>query len=64
MLRGPGFRRLFTGVHIRSDVTVWPTTYIEAALHVSVFEKSDILIEYDGQQHRTSLDQWDTDIAR
>lgn len=51
-------------MHIRSDVTVWPTTYIEAALHVSVFEKSDILIEYDGQQHRTSLDQWDTDIAR
>ena len=31
-LRGPGFRRLFTGVHIRSDVRVWPTTYIEAAL--------------------------------
>jgi hypothetical protein len=32
MLRGPGFRRLYTGVHLRSDVRVWPTTYIEAAL--------------------------------
>lgn len=32
MLRGPGFRRLYTGVHLDSDVRVWPTTYIEAAL--------------------------------
>ncbi len=32
MLRGPGFRRLYTGVHLRSDVQLWPTTYVEAAL--------------------------------
>jgi very-short-patch-repair endonuclease len=32
MLRGPGYRRLFRGVHIRSDVTLWPTVYAEAAL--------------------------------
>jgi very-short-patch-repair endonuclease len=32
MLRGPAFRRLFRGVHIRSDVVLWPTVYAEAAL--------------------------------
>jgi very-short-patch-repair endonuclease len=32
MLRGQGYRRLFRGVHIRSDVTLWPTVYAEAAL--------------------------------
>jgi very-short-patch-repair endonuclease len=32
MLRGPAYRRLFHGVHISSDVTLWPTVYAEAAL--------------------------------
>ena len=32
MLRGPRFRSLFRNVHIRSDVVVRPTLYIEAAL--------------------------------
>jgi hypothetical protein len=32
MLRGPRFRRLYRNAYIRSDVVVWPTLYVEAAL--------------------------------
>lgn len=82
MLRGPGFRRLYTGAHISSDVRVWPTTYIEAALllhppsafashfsaavihrlpvpddhevHISVFTKADRR-RRDGIRHHTAV---------
>lgn len=68
-LRGPGFRRLFTGVHIRSDVRVWPTTYIEAALllhpppafasHHSAATVYDLPVPDDPEVHVSVFDRSD-----
>jgi hypothetical protein len=32
VLRGPGFRPVYRGVHISSEITLWPSVFIEAAL--------------------------------